>query len=177
MNAKLEYFAEIISREVETKRRRAKHQAACDLSKKTATEIESAQEKINLRIEKIRGEAVRESNKKISAATAKIKAKYIASQNFLRAELKKNIARDLKIFAQKNEYEIYLIERIIALREGFSTVILRPEDMKFAQTIAQFTGLSVEEGKNFSGGFILQNENKKIFLDYTFETRLEIFAP
>jgi len=174
--AKLDYFAEAVSREVESKRRRAKHQAACDLSKKTAAAIESAQEKTNLRAEKIRRELIREANKKISAATTEAKAKYIASQNFLHVEMKKNIARELKFFAQKNEYEIYLIERIIALRENFSTVILRPEDMKFAQTIEQFTGLVAEEGSNFLGGFILQSENKKIILDCTFETRLEIFA-
>jgi vacuolar-type H+-ATPase subunit E/Vma4 len=173
MNAagKLDYFAEVISREVESKRRRAKHQAANNLSISTAKAIEAAQNKADLELEKVRRGLLRESNKKIAAATYEARAAYNVLRSRLREDVFKAAEKELWEFTEKSEYEIYLSEQINALKSDFAFVLLCPRDMRFSRAAA---GLIAEEGlQEYIGGFILLSENRKIQADYTFKTRLE----
>ncbi|MDR0273454.1 MAG: V-type ATP synthase subunit E [Clostridiales bacterium] len=169
---KLEYFSEIITRETETKKRRALHQLANDLGKSTATEIAAAEEKMKSRVEAKRREIIRKSNRKIAEALARAKAEYFAARNALEEKLNEDVIAELKKFTQSEKYENYLVERINLYSSSFRTVKFRPQDMHLAEKIAQATGLQTQAGENdFMGGFILQNE--KIQADYTFKTRLE----
>jgi vacuolar-type H+-ATPase subunit E/Vma4 len=172
---KLEYFSDVVAREVENRRRRARHQLANNLSEHHAKAIEAAHEKINSRVEAMRLDLSRKANKKISEATTSARAKYNSQRELLSIKLHEDVARELKKFSQSDEYENYLIERILAAKAKWNfndgAVKLRPSDMVFADAIREATGLSPEEGDDFMGGFILQNENAKG--DYTFDARLE----
>jgi vacuolar-type H+-ATPase subunit E/Vma4 len=178
MNAeKLEYFAEAIGREVEARKRRAKHQLANDLGKAAAAEIGAAEEKMQKQLEKTRREAQRESNKKIAAETARAKAAYFAAQESQRAELRREVAQELTAFANSTDYESYLIERILAAKSKhsfFAAVRLCSQGLQFAEKITQATGLATQPANpDCIGGFVLQNENGTIQLDCTFKTRLK----
>jgi vacuolar-type H+-ATPase subunit E/Vma4 len=179
MNKKLEYFAQIIEREVELKKQRAKHRLANDLGEKAAEEIKKAEKIIYTYTEEKKRDLKRRANKKIAAATAEAKAAFNETRTMLNAKMLDGVSEKLKEFTQSAEYEIYLTERIRAARavQGFhaGVVKLRPEDMRFAQAIHQATGLTPVTGENdYAGGFILQSKNEKIKADYTFKTQLEI---
>ncbi|MCL1883366.1 MAG: hypothetical protein FWF81_06425 [Defluviitaleaceae bacterium] len=173
-NRKLEYFAEAIEREVESRKRREKHQIANDLSRKTADAIKREEEKMDFVIETARRDVMRKSNKKIALATAKAKAAFITKQNELHAEILNDVNGDLIAFTQSEKYKDYLIEKINATKtsHNFSAVKLRPADMEFANEILQKTNLTPVQGNDdYIGGFILQNETAK--LDQTFKFKLQ----
>lgn len=176
---KLEFFAEAINREVEARKRRAKHQLANDLSKSNAKSIEEAAENVNYQIDAAHREATRKSNKKVAAATTQAKAAYFAKQKSHKAQILSEVSEALKNFANSAEYETYLLQQIAAAkaRHAFAansaTVKLRPQDMHLAEKIRETTGLHPKSGNpSFIGGFILQSENGKICADYTFKTKL-----
>ncbi|MCL2049752.1 MAG: hypothetical protein FWG87_13615 [Defluviitaleaceae bacterium] len=169
---KLDYFAEAISEEIESKRRLAKHRAANELSKAAAARIEAAQERVSLSLDNIRQELARDSHKKIAAATQEARAAYYVLQSRLYEEIVEEVAERLRQFTQKEEYGVYLIKGIEgALPLSFEKVILCPQDMQLSQKIEEATGLAVVEGADFIGGFILSGENKE--LDCSFKARLE----
>jgi len=178
MEGKLKYFEEVIAREVEARKRRAKHQLANDLSKSAAVAIEAAEDKVNSRVEAARRDLMRKANKKIATATAEAKAAYITSRNIQQSKLLDDVLEKLKLFTQSAEYESYLIERINSVKamQEFTVVKLRPKDIFFAEAIQKATGLMPLAGENdYIGGFILHSENGKVQADYTFKERISQF--
>jgi vacuolar-type H+-ATPase subunit E/Vma4 len=169
---KLEYFTEVISREVELKKRRAKHQLANDISKNIAGVISSTEEKINAREQAKRRELTRKANKEIALATNRAKAKFNSFQNSLHKKIYFEILEELKLFTQSPKYEQYLIERMNEKKSNFSVVKLCQRDMHFAAAIQKATGLTPEAVEDdYIGGFILQSG--RMLADYTFITRVK----
>ncbi|MCL1842451.1 MAG: hypothetical protein FWF79_01425 [Defluviitaleaceae bacterium] len=172
---KLEYFAEVIAREVEARKRRAKHQTANDLSKKTAAALVAAEDRINAATEAARRDILRKSNAKVAAATAQAKAEFLSARDTARARMYEELANELKAFTRCAEYENYLIERINYVKTlAFDIVKLCPSDSHHAEAVAKATGLTIAENRDeFMGGFILQSKNGKILADHSFQTRLK----
>lgn len=156
MTEKLEFFAEIIEREIETKRRRQKHQLANDFAKKTAAAIEAAQEKTEFRVKAARNSLIRAANRKIALALTEAKAEYFRTRKHHQAKMLESVRQELKKFANSAEYDNYLQERIKQIKET----------LPFAAT---------EVKHHPEGGFILQSENGKLRADYTFNTRLNAY--
>lgn len=175
---KLQYFTDAINREIQTKRKHARHQVANDLSNQTASALEAAENRAEFQREATRRKLWRESNKKIASATAEARANLAAKRESLKNQLLNEAAKDLRAFAENSpEYETYLIERITQAQEwrSFSSVKLRPQDMHYAEAIRQATGFSPEEGEaDYIGGFVLQSATSRA--DYTFKARLQIFS-
>ncbi|MCL1845309.1 MAG: hypothetical protein FWF77_05345 [Defluviitaleaceae bacterium] len=171
---KSEYFEEIIAREVEARRRRVKHQLANDLSKSHAAEIEAAQKRVNLRVDTARKNFSRKANRDTAVAVRCEKSAHSILRNSLQAKLLDDVYKELVTFANSPKYEEFLLTKINLLRGEFSVVLLRPEDMRFAEKIREATGLAPKEGESdYIGGFILQSGDGKIRADFTFKLRLE----
>jgi vacuolar-type H+-ATPase subunit E/Vma4 len=153
MAEKLAYFEEAIEREIKARRLRVQHQAANDLSKKIAAEVEAAQVRVDRQTEEKRQELTREANKKIAAATAREKGEYLTACAAIRSRLVEEVAAELAEFANSDAYEYYLSERIdkvkAALDIGTTKVELCP-----------------------NGGFVLVSEDGNARADFTFKTRL-----
>lgn len=172
---KLEYFAEVVEREVEARKRRAKHQLANDLGKKAAAAVSEAEREVNARVEAARREMNRNANRKIAAVTTEAKAAFNAVRNSHQAKLLAEVAEELTAFTKSAEYESYLIEKIAASKGEFTIAKLTPQDMQHAEKIHQNTGITAVTGEtDYIGGFILLTENKKIQSDHTFKHRLEV---
>ncbi|MCL2215695.1 MAG: hypothetical protein FWB91_01615 [Defluviitaleaceae bacterium] len=173
---KLQYFTEAIAREVEARQRRARHQAANDLSEETASALESAESRAHFQLEATRRKLLREANKKIAAATTGARANFAAKRKSLFERLTAEAAEELESFTRSPEYEDYLIKSIAQAQEerGFADgalLKLHPRDMHFAEKIRQTTGLNATEGdENYIGGFVLESAASRA--DYTFKTRL-----
>ena len=174
MNTKAEYFAEVIAREIEQRRRRAKHQLANDLSAAHAAEIEAAQERVNLRVSAARKSLARQTNRETAFAIHSAKAAFATLRRSLQAKLLDDVHGELIAFAKSPKYEDFLLTKIGLLKGDFSVVLLRPEDMHFAEKIREATDLTPREGESgFIGGFILQSEDGRLRADHTFRVRLE----
>jgi len=172
---KLEYFADVIFREVAAKKQRIKHQAANSISEDTATALEAAEDRANFQIEAAKRKLLREINIKISIATKEARAALGARRDIISDDLMQEAAAELVTFTQAPGYEAYLISRITQARQkgrGFTSVKLSPRDMRFAVAVRQATGLSTVEGEgDYIGGFVLQSASSRA--DHTFKTRLE----
>ncbi|MCL2357152.1 MAG: V-type ATP synthase subunit E [Defluviitaleaceae bacterium] len=174
---KSDYFAEVISREIELRRRRAMHQLANDLSKTHAAEIEDAQKRVNLRIEAARKNLLRKSNHETTSAVHQEKSAYFSLRQSLLNSLLTDVRKELEAFAKSPKYENFLLLKINLLKADFAVVLLRPADMHFAEKIREATGLTPRAGDDeFLGGFILQSENGKIRADHTFNMRLRVMG-
>lgn len=171
---KLQYFEEVVSREVELRKRRAKHRLAKDLSKECAAEIEAAQERVDLRVNTARNNLTRKSNSENAVALRDAKAAHFSLRKSFQSQILDDVREELISFANSSKYDDYLLPRIERVKADFAVVKLRPEDMRLAEKIRDTTGLTPVEGdSDYLGGFILQSENGKIRADYTFRTRLE----
>ena len=172
---KLQYFTDVIFREIATKKQRIKHQAANSISKETATAIEAAEDRVNFQIEAAKRKLWRDVNIKVSAATKEARRILAAKRNAISGALMQEVAAELITFTQTPGYESYLISRITQARKkgrDFTTVKLTPRDMRFAGAIRQATGLSPVAGDgDYIGGFVLQSTSSRA--DHTFKTRLE----
>lgn len=174
---KLEYFAETIEREVDLRKRRAKHRLASEISQAHAKTVEAAAEKITARVEAARRDLKREANKKIAAATAEAKAKFFAKRKILKLQLLDEVLSELIAFARSEEYVKFLIKKILAAKADFPdetpVVKIGRNDTRAIFSIAQATGISPEISESdYIGGFIIESGDGKIRADYTFRTRL-----
>ena len=192
---KLSYFAEVIMREVDTKRRQVTHQIANDISGDIAAAISNAEQTAKSRVEAVRREIRRAKNKKIASAITELKIQYINVRNQKVDKLFEDVKVDLLDFTRSPEYPKFIIEKLSKLQktlrktlqkklqktlleeniyvEKFTYVRLCPRDMHLAESILESTGLIAESGTNeFIGGFILISKNRRMQIDYTFKTCL-----
>jgi len=172
---KLKYFTEVIQREVETQKKHATHKIANEISNSVATALSTAEIKSHIRIESVRREIGRTTNKKIAMATAVFKSQYVNKRDELVNRLFEDVKIDLLDFTRSTKYSDYILQKINATKKGFSIVVLCPRDMHLSELILKETGLTTESGKNdIIGGFVLIAKNRRVQVDYTFKTQLEI---
>jgi len=171
---KLKYFTDIIQREVEIQKKHATHKIANEISKSVAAALSTAEIKSHIRIESVRREIGRTTNKKIALATAVLKSQYANKRNELVNQLFDAVKIDLLDFTRSTKYTDYILTKINATKKGFSFVIICPRDMHLAELILKETGLVAENGTtDIVGGFVLVAKNRRVQADYTFKTRLE----
>ena len=174
---KLEFFAEVIGREVASRKQREKHRLANDLSRESAEAIAAAESAMASRVAAAKREIIRETHKRLSAETRRARGEYVSKRDVFFAEVIAAVTEDLQDFASSDMYENWLDEQIsrAKAKHDFAVIIkLRPEDMPFAEKIREASDLAPIPGEtDYIGGFILENETGNIQANYTFKSRLD----
>jgi len=174
---KLEYFSDIIMREVEKKKNDANFKLAAELRQHNSATLEITARDNKQALQAKQDQIQQQANRQITTAKVRAMAQYVQTRNQQTDLLFIAVMAQLAQFTQQTEYETYLIACINKMKNisNFTIVKLSPLDMRLEETIKTATGLTPETGDdNFIGGFILLNENRTIQIDYTFKTRLAI---
>jgi len=174
-NKKVDYFTKSVTREVNTRKRKAKHQLANRLSAEFSVGISAAEKKVQNFLDEERRQIARYVNRQVSEVQFAERLRYVNKRDACATELFEEVRADLLAFVDSAEYEVYLLERIkiAAQMHDFAVVRLTPRDMCFAEGIEAAANLTAEEGEaDYIGGFVLLTENRKTQADYTFKARL-----
>ena len=167
---KLEYFAQAVAREVETKKRHARQQMAADMAAEVAQAVGQAQAGINEQIQAERHAIEKAGNKRITEAAIEARRALAALREQLTDELFDSIKTDLLAFTQSPEYESFLIKNATKAQadNSYTFIRLTPCDMRFGSAIQEATGLIPEEGETaMLGGFKLLSENRSKAQEHT----------
>ncbi|MCL2200078.1 MAG: hypothetical protein FWB80_14290 [Defluviitaleaceae bacterium] len=172
---KVEYFEAVVGREVERRVRGARVRVLRELAEAEARELAETRARVRERVEEATREMERNANRAVAEATREAKTEYNTIRTAFFKEVRREVIAELRAFTQTMEYVDYLKEKIAEnMRDGLDKLLLRPQDMHFAEEIKKSTDdkiSSIEIGEDdFIGGFILLGE--KVRSDHTFKTRL-----
>ena len=174
---KLEYFAQLISKEVEAKKLKARRQMAADMEKAIADALSAAETEAEQHIKNERQAIQKAQNKRRTEAKAQARRQLASLREELTAKLLEEVKTTLDDFIHSHEYESHLIDNIqTALansKHNFTYIQLTPNDMRLSHAIQEATGLTPEVGSESAiGGFKLLSANRGIAADFTFAPRL-----
>jgi len=180
MNAekKLDYFSEIITKEVEAKKRKARRQMAAEAAEAISHATAKAETEANTQIEAERQATQKSNNKRISEADSQARRALAALREQLTAQLFDDIKSDIIAFTTSPDYENFLINSIQVtqsqIRHPFTYIQLPPSTFHLSSKIQEVTGLTPEPGgESDIGGFILLSANRSMASDNTFKSSLE----
>ena len=172
---KLQYFANTMQHEVETKKLQSKLEASSTQTKSVAAILESTTRHNKVMLQAKRNELQRSANRQIAKAKVHSMTKYVETRKQQIDKLFVDVAAQLAQFTQSDKYEDYLLEQIkkVMLAYKFAIIQLSPLDMRLEDAVKIATGLTLEIGEHdFIGGFVLLNESRSVRADHTFKTRL-----
>ena len=174
---KLEYFANTMHHIIETKKQKAKQEAAAGLTKTASEALESITRRNKVLLKANQDEIKRNANRQTAQAKVQAIARYVKIRKNQIDHLFVEVQAQLAQFTQAAEYESYLIQRIkqVQTLSDFSIIQLSPHDMRLEKAIQSAAELVPEEGNHdFIGGFILLNEARSMQVDCTFKTLLSL---
>jgi len=172
---KLEYFIEAINKEVETKKRHARHQLTASANDEVTQAVTLSSEEANTQTQAQLHAIQKIMNKRITAAKTESRRALATLKERLIAQLFDQIKADVVAFTESPEYEIFLIDNAKASqsRHPFAFIQLTPKDMHLADAIQKATGLVPEQGdETMLGGFKLLTENLSKGQEHTLSGRI-----
>jgi len=175
---KLEFFANAVTREAESKKRQARQQITDDFNAGVLGAIAEAEAGAIKRIAAEKQTIEKASNKCITESATQARSLLATLRESLTNRLFDDITADVIAFCRSPEYESYLINSIQAAyaksKHPYEHIQLAPEDMRLSDSIQKATGLSPEQGDaSIIGGFRLLTANRGMAAEYTFRSGID----
>ena len=174
---KLEYFAEAIAKEVESRKLKARKQMAEDMDQAITIAVAEADTKAEQYILNETQAMQKTGNKRISEAQAQARYALASLREDLNTRLLEDVKADIDTLTKSDGYKSYIINSIQTAvansKHSFIYIQLTPGDMRLGPAVREATGLTPEEGDDSDlGGFKLLTANRGIEADFTFKSRL-----
>jgi len=174
---KLAFFTEAIAREVEAKKRQARHQMTAAANEEIAQAANAASAEAKAQTQAQLGAIHKIMNKRLTATQTENRRNLATLQERLTAQLFELIRADVIAFTQSPEYEGHIIASVQAAqaqaRYPYAYIQLTPNDMHLADAIKNATGLTPEPGEeSMLGGYKLLTEGRNVGLEHSFSARI-----
>ena len=172
---KLEYFTEAINKEVESKKRNARHEMAASFEAEVSKAVAQTQAETDAQVNAQKQAIKRAGNIRINEAETEARRSLSTLTERLTAQLFDAVKTDIINFTKSPQYETYLIEtvRSILTKFPYKYIQLSSQDTHLEGAIKDATGLTVEFTEEcIIGGFRLLSENRSKITEHTIQARL-----
>ena len=174
---KLEYFAEAVNKEVESKKRQALSEMSASLDAEVSKMVAQTQAETDAQINAQKQAIKRAGNIRINEAQTEARRSLSTLAERLTAQLFDAVKADLISFTKSKQYETYLIENVKNIqaksKHPYAFIQLSSQDAYLEAAIKDATGLTPEFTEEcIIGGFRLLSENRNKITECTIQSRL-----